>query len=378
MTAQGAARRLHEFNHVHESRQLPYYNVLGVPVDASKSDIVRAYRKLSLRFHPDKPGGSNERFQELSKAYTCLSNEDSRRRYDECGFDEDNISTAEVDQFVDAFFGEGARNVDGRSPDWSMGKVENYVRIDLADVPLHMRDIVRLGLKYIVSLEHQFENVVLLQHARVDILYLMVGLVNDTILTQEVFESEASYTITYYDNPLQPGICPRWSDQNQLSGRKVQPDRPRRELNMEEFQRRQKIALAMLQNGPADPMAALEEKYRSKMLAQQHAAAVQDWSSLREQDVYEEDAELDCNRYADLLSQSKAPEAAQSCQQESQQSPTTHDDDVQILVREDQMQNKAAGTPQDFHMCSERMSIFSCMKGCLPEQLWEILSKSRV
>ena len=32
-------------------------------------------------------------------------------------------------------------------------KVENYVRIDLSEVPLHMRDIVRLGLRYIVSLE---------------------------------------------------------------------------------------------------------------------------------------------------------------------------------------------------------------------------------
>ena len=51
---------------------------------------------------------------------TCLSNDDSRWRYDECGFDEDNINTTEVDQFVDAFFGEGARNVDGRSPDWNM------------------------------------------------------------------------------------------------------------------------------------------------------------------------------------------------------------------------------------------------------------------
>ena len=36
----------------------------------------------------------------------------------------------QVDQFVDAFFGETARGVDGRSPDWNMGKVENYQRID--------------------------------------------------------------------------------------------------------------------------------------------------------------------------------------------------------------------------------------------------------
>ena len=49
-TFHGAHRRLEEFNNVHESRQLPYYNVLGVSVDASRTDIVRAYRKLSLRF----------------------------------------------------------------------------------------------------------------------------------------------------------------------------------------------------------------------------------------------------------------------------------------------------------------------------------------
>ncbi|CAJ1332559.1 unnamed protein product, partial [Effrenium voratum] len=111
-----------------------------------------------------------------------------------------------------------------------------------------MRDIVRIGLKYMVSLDQDFENVVLLQHARVDILYLMVGMLQDSVLTQEVFESEASYTITYYDNPLQPGIAPRWSDQNLLGGRAKKVEQmPRRELNQEEYQRRQKIALAMLQ-----------------------------------------------------------------------------------------------------------------------------------
>ncbi|CAK9038482.1 unnamed protein product [Durusdinium trenchii] len=195
-----------------------------------------------------------------------------------------------------------------------MGKIENYVRIDLSEIPLHMRDIVRIGLQYIVSLEHDFENVVLLQHSRVDILYLMVGMLSDGVLTQEVFESEQSYTITYYDNPLQPGIAPRWSDQNRLTGRShAQRDAqlPRRELNGEEFQRRKKIALAMLQNGPADPMAALEEKYRMRMLAQQHAqttalTADKDWSMT--QDVYEEDAELDCNKYANFLAQNKRPD----------------------------------------------------------------------
>jgi len=300
----GARRDFDHFNEVHQHRKLPYYDVLGVRPDATTSEIIRAYRRLSLKLHPDKVGGSSERFQELSRAYSCLSKEETRRKYDDCGFDEDNITTTEVDQFVDAFFGETARGVDGRSPDWNMGKVENYQRIDLSEIPLHMRDIVRIGLKYMVSLEHDFENVVLLQHARVDILYLMVGMQQDGMLTQEVFESENSYTITYYDNPLQPGIAPRWSDQNRLTGKRLKSDLPRRELNQEEYQRRQKHALAMLQNAPADPLAALEEKYRSKMLQQQHAAAIgfkEDLPAMCTQDIYEEDAELDCHQYAGFL-----------------------------------------------------------------------------
>merc|ERR1719487_1072959 len=141
-------------------------------------------------------------------------------------------------------------------------------------------------------------NVVLLQHARVDILYLMVGWGSEEKLTQELFESEDSYPITYYDNPLQPGITPRWSDQNVLGARKAKvKDLPRRELNFEEFQRRQKIALAMLENAPADPMAALEEKYRAKMLATEHCKAI------KGQSIYEDDAEIDVNAFSAMRMQ---------------------------------------------------------------------------
>jgi len=298
----GARQKLDAFQQAHERRRLPYYELLGVPQTASQSEIVRAFRRLSLKLHPDKPGGSHERFQELSKAYKCLRESESRRKYDECGFDEDNIDTTEVDQFVDAFFGEGARAVDGKSPDWSTGTIESYIRIDLAEVPFHMKDIVRIGLAYIVSLDHDFQDVVLMQHARIDILYLMVGLFLEGPLTQEMWANEDSYTITYYDNPLQPGITPRWSDQNVLGGRKAKKkDLPRRELNFEEFQRRQKIALAMLENAPADPMAALEEKYRAKMLATEHCKAI------KGQSIYEDDAELDVNAYADMRIQETGP-----------------------------------------------------------------------
>lgn len=302
----GAYARLDAFNAVHAQRKLPYYDILGVTGDATQSQIISAFRKLSLKYHPDKPGGCTEKFQELNKAYKCLKNEDTRRKYDDCGFDEDNISTSEVDEFVDAFFGEGARGVDGRSGDWRLHSVDNYVRIQIEEVPLHMRDIVRIGLQYIVSLDHEFHDVVLMQHARVDILYLMVGVLVEGPLTQEIFDSQQSYTITYYDNPLQPGITPMWSDQNVLGSNKLSSKKkkeiPRKQLNWEEFQRRQKHALAMLENGPPDPMLALEEKYRAKMLTTEHERKVR---SIMNQDIYENDAELDCNEFSNFLSDQK-------------------------------------------------------------------------
>lgn len=236
-----------------------------------------------------------------------MKNEEARRKYDDCGFDEDNtVNSTEVDAFVDAFFGEGSRGVDGRSHDWRLGSVENYSRIDLGEVPLHMRDIVRIGLNYIVSLDHEFHDVVLLQHARVDILYLMIGVLVEGPLTQQVFDSEESYTISYYDNPLQPGITPMWGDQNVLGNQKLSAQKkaelPRKELTWEELQRRQKHALAMLENAPADPLRALEEKYQTKMLATEHERSMR---AILHQDIYENDAELDCNQLSVFLSEQK-------------------------------------------------------------------------
>ena len=51
-----------------------YYKILGVPRDASDDDIKKAYRKLALKYHPDKnkDPGSEEKFKELAEAYDVL------------------------------------------------------------------------------------------------------------------------------------------------------------------------------------------------------------------------------------------------------------------------------------------------------------------
>lgn len=67
-----------------------YYEILGLENTCSVDDLRKAYRKLSLKVHPDKnpAPGSEEAFKSVSKAFQCLSNEESRRKYDVSGSDE--------------------------------------------------------------------------------------------------------------------------------------------------------------------------------------------------------------------------------------------------------------------------------------------------
>ncbi|MFF3505624.1 DnaJ C-terminal domain-containing protein [Streptomyces sp. NPDC003247] len=66
-----------------------FYEVLGVPRDADKDEIQRAYRKLARRYHPDvnKDPAAEERFKEINEAFSVLSEPDQRARYDRFGED---------------------------------------------------------------------------------------------------------------------------------------------------------------------------------------------------------------------------------------------------------------------------------------------------
>lgn len=62
-----------------------YYDILGVDKKASKDDIKKAFHKLAHKYHPDKKGGDDARFKEVSEAYSVLSDDKKRAEYDSYG-----------------------------------------------------------------------------------------------------------------------------------------------------------------------------------------------------------------------------------------------------------------------------------------------------
>ncbi len=66
-----------------------YYQILGVPRNASKAELKKAYRKLAMQFHPDRNQGkekwANEKFKEINEAYAVLGDPQKRRQYDQFG-----------------------------------------------------------------------------------------------------------------------------------------------------------------------------------------------------------------------------------------------------------------------------------------------------
>jgi curved DNA-binding protein len=103
--------------------EIDYYQALGVSRDATPDEIKKAYRKLAMKYHPDKAKGdkkqAEEKFKQISEAYAVLSNPEKKKEYDEFGSQAFKQKFSQEDifrgfDFSDIFEGGGGENIFSR------------------------------------------------------------------------------------------------------------------------------------------------------------------------------------------------------------------------------------------------------------------------
>lgn len=97
-----------------------YYEILGVSKSASADEIKKAFRKMAIKYHPDKEGGDETKFKEANEAYEVLKDPSKRQRYD---------------QFGHAGVGSSAAS-DGGNPFGGFGGQGQNVHFDFGDLGL--------------------------------------------------------------------------------------------------------------------------------------------------------------------------------------------------------------------------------------------------
>ena len=118
-----------------------YYKVLGIQSNSTNSDIKKAYRKLSLKHHPDKNGGGEVLFKKINEAYQILGNVEKRKTYD---IQKNNPFYSETNDhmmpnphdFLNMMFGGMPFNFGDRGMDMGMGMPQ--VRIFRNGIPVNM------------------------------------------------------------------------------------------------------------------------------------------------------------------------------------------------------------------------------------------------
>lgn len=135
-----------------------YYEVLGLSNGASDEEIKKAYRKLSLQYHPDKLANKSEaekkegeeRFKEISEAYSVLSDPEKKERYDRYGSVDGPQGGPDLDDFFSHFSGfHGFGGFGGRSRDFVEPGEDIQMRI-----PVTIEDLFN-GLKKTVKFKRK-------------------------------------------------------------------------------------------------------------------------------------------------------------------------------------------------------------------------------
>lgn len=101
-----------------------YYKILGVEKNASADEIKKAFKKLAMTHHPDRPGGSEAKFKEINEAYQVVGDVEKRKKYDQFGSDfeqQGGFGGASWEDFMRAARGQGGGFASGAQFDFGGG-----------------------------------------------------------------------------------------------------------------------------------------------------------------------------------------------------------------------------------------------------------------
>lgn len=109
-----------------------YYDTLGIARNASKEEVKKAFRNLAHKYHPDKKGGDEKKFKEVSEAYSVLSDDKKRSEYDAYGRVFSGGQNAGADPFEGFSSQTGSSNWDFSN--FAQGQGQGGFEFDLGDI----------------------------------------------------------------------------------------------------------------------------------------------------------------------------------------------------------------------------------------------------
>ena len=90
------------------------YKILEINTNSSSNEIKSSYKKLALKYHPDRSGGDEDKFKEITEAYSILSDTKKKNDYDKFGIIGD-INTENMEDIINKMFGFGNNDINDMS-----------------------------------------------------------------------------------------------------------------------------------------------------------------------------------------------------------------------------------------------------------------------